>query len=112
MDAIILGFLGPYATACLLIPLGVVVALRKALRKRHIVWLLALCVLSFLMFFAALLWGFTWYDGSQSVAGYQAVLRVIAGVAVASGAAIGYCFILKSLGLASLENDRAEGGRH
>mgnify|MGYP003519656993 CR=1 FL=1 len=107
MERFLLDFLGPYAGACFLVPLAVVVWLRHRIRKRHIVALLAACVLGFVGFFAALLWGVTWFDGSQSAVPFQALLRVLAGVAVASGAAIGYFFILKSLGLASLESDGA-----
>ncbi|MBP6626335.1 MAG: hypothetical protein KA187_02850 [Arenimonas sp.] len=33
------------------------------------------------------------------------IVALLAGVAVACGAAIGYAFILKSVGLASLESD-------
>lgn len=65
MEQFILDVLGPYATAWLLVPLVIVVVLRNVLRKRHILFLLATCVLSFI-------------------------------------AAVGYAFILKSLGLASL----------
>lgn len=107
MEKFLLDFLGPYAAACFVVPLAVVVFLRHRIRKRHIVALLAASVLGFLGFFAVLLWGIAELDGSQPVAPYHAVLRVLAGVAVACGAAIGYAFILKSLGLASLESDGA-----
>jgi hypothetical protein len=107
MEELLLDYLGPYAGACFLVPLAIVVFLRHRIRKRHILALLAACVLGFVGFFAALLWAVPWYDGSQSVAPFQVLLRVLAGVAVASGAAIGYFFILKSLGLASLESDGA-----
>lgn len=105
MEKFILDVLGPYATAFFLVPLVVVVVLRHAIRKRHIVALVAACVLGFLGFFAALLWGIAAYDGMQAVGPYQGFLRVLAGVAVASGAAVGYAFILKSFGLASLGGD-------
>ena len=105
MEKFILDFLGPYAAACFLVPLVIVVLLRHALRKRHILGLVAACVLSFLGFFAALLWGIAAYDGTQALEPYHALLRVLAGVAVASGASVGYFFILKSLGLASQGDD-------
>lgn len=105
MEKFILDVLGPYATAWLLVPLVIVVVLRKVLRKHHILVLVATCVLSFIAFFVLLLWGVTWYDGTQSVAPFHAVLRLLAGLSVGCGAAVGYVFILKSLGLASLGGD-------
>ena len=51
-----------------------------------------------------MLWGIAAYDGTQALEPYHAVLRVLA---VASGAAVDYAFILKSFGLASLGGDDA-----
>lgn len=103
MDAFILDFLGPYTKWVMAFSLGLVVIMRKSIRKRHIVALLVATVLSFIAFFLFLLWGFVRYDGTQPLELYHAGLRVMAGIGVGCGAAIGYCFILKSLGLASLE---------
>lgn len=104
MDTFILDFLGPYTKWVMAFSLGIVVIMRKSIRKRHIVALLVATVLSFIAFFLFLLWGFVRYDGSQSLGLYHAGLRLLAGIGVGCGAAVGYCFILKSLGLASLED--------
>lgn len=103
MDAFILDFLGPYTKWVMALSLGFVVIMRRSIRKRRIVALLVATVLSFIAFFLVLLWGFVRYDGTQPLGLYHAVLRLMAGIGVGCGAAIGYCFILKSLGLASLE---------
>ena len=61
-------------------------------------------MLGFIAFFAVLLWGFTSPAGANSAALYQGSLRGIAGIVVGCGSAVGFSFILKHLGFASLED--------
>jgi hypothetical protein len=113
MEGIILAFLGPYTKLVLALSLGLVVVMRKSIRKPHIVALLVITVVTFIAFFAFLLWGFTWHDGTKSVMLYQFVLGLMAAVVVGCGSAVGFYFILMSLGLAAPDDvpRKASSGR-
>ena len=111
MEAFILGSLGQYTNLVVGLALTLVVLLRKSIRKRHITVLLAIAVACFIAYFALLLWGFTWYRGQKSVAMFRAGLSLLAGAVVGCGSAIGFSFVLKSLGLASLTGDESSAAR-
>ena len=105
MEGFILGILDPYASFVVFVALAVVVLMRKSIRKQRIVVLLVVTVTSFIAFFALLLWSFTWDDDQMSAAALQGVLKLLAAATVGCGAAIGFSFILKSLGLATIAGD-------
>jgi hypothetical protein len=107
MEEILYAFLGPLTGFVLAISFLMVLLLHKLIRKRHIVKLLIITVLSFVGFFAFLLWSFTSYSGSQPIWLYHVPLKIMAALAVGCGSAIGFAFILKSLGIASLEDEDA-----
>lgn len=104
METFILAFLGPYTNAVLALSLGLVIVTRRRISKLHVLALLAVTVATFIAFFALLLWGLTWFDGTQSVTLYQIVLQFMAGIVVGCGSAIGFYLILMSLGLAAPED--------
>jgi len=108
MEDMILGFLDPYTKLVLGVSFAAVVFWRNAIRKRHIVMLLVVGVLAFIAFFALLLWSFGWYSGQKSLVVLHAVLGMLAGLFVGCSAAVGFSFILKSLGLASLGDAEPE----
>jgi MFS family permease len=106
MDEFALDVLGIYATPVFLTSLLAVILARRHIRKRHLLILLALTVLGFIGFFALVLWGFTWYHGQKTIVLYQAALRILAGITIGCGAAIGYTLTLNLLGLAPLDDPK------
>lgn len=97
MHEMILAFLGPYAGWLMALSLAIVVVKRNAIRKRHIVVLLVLTVLSFVGFFALLVLGLARGHGHPQL--FQAALFAVGAIVVACSSAIGFWFILKSFGL-------------
>jgi drug/metabolite transporter (DMT)-like permease len=101
MEAFLRDLLGPLTNAILASALALVVMTRRSIRKAHIVALVLVTVVTSIALFSLLLWGFTWHDGTQSVALFQVVLKLMAGVIVGCGSAAGFYFVLRSVGLAS-----------
>jgi hypothetical protein len=111
MEDILLGFLGPYTKPLMGLTFFSVVLARKSIGKRHIVFLLIVTVLASIAFFALLLWSFTWYTGQKSLPILHFALKILAALVVCSGTAIGFSFILKSLGLATLDGTEVRSKR-
>lgn len=105
MEDIVLAYLGPLTGFILAISFLLVLLLHKLMRKRHIVTLLIITVLSLVGFFAFLLWSFASYNGSQPQWIYNIPLKVMAALVVGCGSAIGFAFILKQLGIATQEDE-------
>lgn len=102
MDTFIFSWLGTYSTPLLAMAFAAVFFFRKSIRKRHIVVLLITAVTSFVGFFAVLLWGIAQNEGQKSVAVLHIALSALAATSAGTSAAVGFAFILKHLGLASL----------
>lgn len=105
MEEILLAYLGPLTGFVMTIAFLLVLLLHKLIRKRHIVRLLIITVLSFVAFFAYLLWAFATYDGRQPQWIYNVPLTVLAALSVGCGTSIGFAFILKFFGIATLEDE-------
>lgn len=104
MNEVVLRFLGPYTSLVLGLTFAAVLYWRKSIRKRHIVRLLALSVLTLVAFFAVLLWSFTWYKGQNTLVLVHTVLTLLAAIFLSSSSAVGFSFMLKHVGLAPLED--------
>ena len=104
MDEVVFGFLGPYKSLVLGLTFAAVLYWRKSIRKRHIVRLLVLSVLTLVAFFAVLLWSFTWYKGQKTLFLVHTVLTLLSAMFLSSASAIGFSFILKHIGVAPLED--------
>ena len=109
MEGFILDFLGPSTNWVLGLSFAAVVLARNKIRKRHLLALVIVTVVAFISFFALLLWGVAGYEGKKSVTFLQTVLKVLAGVVVGCGAAVGFSLILKTVGLASFEDAAPRG---
>lgn len=104
METVVLEYLGPYTGWIQAAALATVVLARKSLRKRHVLSLAAASALSFIAFFALLLWGVATLDGSQDPTLLNGVLRVLAAIVVGCGSGVGFSLILAKLRLATLED--------
>lgn len=109
MEEIIRNVLGPYTNWVMALSFGLVVLKRKALRKRHIMILLALTVAAFIAFFALIVFGLA-VRGMPPVL-FQGALFAMGATAVGCGSAIGFWFILKSVGLADEAGEAARPPR-
>ena len=103
MNEIIAAFLGPLTNWLLTLSLAIVILKRHAIRKRHIAILVAITALGLIAFFVVFIGGFAWPEAGRHATLYQGLLRAIAGLVVGCGSAVGFSFILKHLGFASLE---------
>ncbi|SDE10243.1 hypothetical protein [Aquimonas voraii] len=112
MSEIVLAYLGAYTAPVMALALGLAIALRRSMRKRHLLWLLGVTVLSLLGFFGLLIAGFQLYRGPGPGASLlHLALVLLAGLFVGSSALAGFSFLLKLLGLAPLEDRPADSGR-
>ena len=103
MEGFILAFAGPYTNWVLGLSFGLVFVMRSRIRKRHIVTLVVITILAFVAFFGVLLAGLAGGNRGWQVspAVFQVTLKVLAFIVIGCGPAVGFFFILKSLGLVS-----------
>lgn len=104
MDEFFQAFLGSYTEWILGLSFAVVAIKRRAIRKRHIARLLLAAVATFIAFFGLLLWGLSWQGDHMSATAFRFTLGILAAAFVVCSAMIGFSLILKSLGLASLDD--------
>lgn len=98
-------FLGPFVHPVVWASLAIVIVKRQAIRKRHIVWLVAITGLGIVAFFALLLLLLAWRGGGGVFEIlFMGLLRLIAATVIACGSVVGFSFMLKMLGLAPLED--------
>lgn len=105
MDEILLRYLGQFTAPVLAGSLALVLAFRRSIRRRHLAALAVVTGLSLLAFFGLLLAGFQMYrEGSAGGNLLHVTLVLLAGLFVASGSAVGFTLVLKSFGLAALDD--------
>lgn len=109
MEEIIRNVLGPYAHWLMALSFGLVVLKRRTMGRRHIVILLGLTVAAFVGFFAWIVFGLA--NRGMPPGLFQGVLFALGAVAVGCGSAVGFWFILKSVGLADAPREAASRPR-
>lgn len=98
MNDWMLDMLGPYSGWIMALSWGLVLLMRRSIRKRHIVGLLVLTVLAFSVFFFAAIALVVLGLGRNSTF-LPLVLTASSAISIACGPAIGFWLILNWLGL-------------
>jgi predicted histidine transporter YuiF (NhaC family) len=106
VNEIIVDVVGPIAPWLTTLSFGAVVAMRKSIRKRHVVVLVLITVLAFLGFVALQIAGLTRWDVSPTL--FQAALRLLGSLVLVCGPAVGFWLVIKQLGFVPDETIAAQ----